>query len=444
MRSKISETEGNCTYRELEFDNNGQKRQVYSLCFIKCFQMEKFSSVGACSLDVPLVDFMQKPANCEVRRVSLSSTENLEKIIQVPVANGRNRSASKSKFHFHVANAMRKNSCQASNSLSLAVGRIGCDLLLSPKYPLGGSPATSSIVAAAPVQTIKYLVAPGQKTTPSTPPPKSGSGGLTVTTAFLLPEKKTLKLPQMNNISGALRDNSLDLRRSIYISPSRCSTVSGISTPGTVSSVTSQSSEDRKSSMFSYGSSLDDDYFDMMSAGSSRKSSGLVVSGDRAVSLAGGGGISADDGEKSNKKSNVLHTSGNKLRRIAQQVTRAIRRKRRESQAIRRETRATRVVAAILGNYIKFNALSGENYVLDVSKRAVFILCWLPYFCGTITRSINSSTNLKFEYHVYLVTSWLGYSHSCFNCVIYTCLNKIFRSTFKRLLCFWTLRKKRC
>ncbi len=44
-----------------------------------------------------------------------------------------------------------------------------------------------------------------------------------------------------------------------------------------------------------------------------------------------------------------LAATGGKLRKLAAQVTHAIRRKRRESAMIRRETRATRVVAAILG-----------------------------------------------------------------------------------------------
>ncbi|VDN88030.1 unnamed protein product [Brugia pahangi] len=46
--------------------------------------------------------------------------------------------------------------------------------------------------------------------------------------------------------------------------------------------------------------------------------------------------------------------SRGRLRKIAVQVTRAIRRKRRESLAIRRETRATGVVAAILSKSLPF------------------------------------------------------------------------------------------
>lgn len=121
-----------------------------------------------------------------------------------------------------------------------------------------------------------------------------------------------------------------------------CRSNSGISSQGTASSVTSQSSDERKSSMYSYGSSLDDDYeFDRgnASASSSRKGSTLER-------------IHEDNGEKLNRKtSSLMQSGGNKLRRIAQQVTKAIRRKRRESQAIRRETRATRVVATILSKY---------------------------------------------------------------------------------------------
>uniref|UniRef100_A0A914X5S8 G-protein coupled receptors family 1 profile domain-containing protein n=1 Tax=Plectus sambesii TaxID=2011161 RepID=A0A914X5S8_9BILA len=110
--------------------------------------------------------------------------------------------------------------------------------------------------------------------------------------------------------------------------------------------------------------------------------------------------------------------SRGKLRRIATQVTRAIRRKRRESLAIRRESRATRVVAAIL---------------------IAFIICWLPYFCISVYRGIclglNCQLNTHLHLHLFLVSSWFGYVHSCFNPVIYMCLNKNFRRTLQRLIC---------
>ncbi|OZC05209.1 7 transmembrane receptor [Onchocerca flexuosa] len=111
--------------------------------------------------------------------------------------------------------------------------------------------------------------------------------------------------------------------------------------------------------------------------------------------------------------------SRGKLRKIAIQVTRAIRRKRRESMAIRRETRATGVVAAIL---------------------IAFLICWIPYFCITVYRGICSGLSIQVDknlhVNLFMLSSWLGYAHSCFNPIIYTCLNKNFRRTIKHIICY--------
>ncbi|KHN73777.1 Alpha-2B adrenergic receptor [Toxocara canis] len=128
--------------------------------------------------------------------------------------------------------------------------------------------------------------------------------------------------------------------------------------------------------------------------------------------------IMSPNGSYSPKKMSTI--SRGKLRKIATQVTRAIRRKRRESIAIRRESRATRVVAAIL---------------------IAFLICWIPYFCVTVYRGICTGLQLAFDkqfhVHLFVVSSWLGYAHSCFNPVIYTCLNKNFRRTMRKMICFW-------
>ncbi|KAL3984739.1 7 transmembrane receptor (rhodopsin family) protein [Acanthocheilonema viteae] len=111
--------------------------------------------------------------------------------------------------------------------------------------------------------------------------------------------------------------------------------------------------------------------------------------------------------------------SRGKLRKIAIQVTRAIRRKRRETLAIRRETRATGVVAAIL---------------------IAFLICWIPYFCITVYRGVCTGLNIQVDKHLhvnlFMLSSWLGYAHSCFNPIIYTCLNKNFRRTIKQMICY--------
>ncbi|VDK51333.1 unnamed protein product [Gongylonema pulchrum] len=86
--------------------------------------------------------------------------------------------------------------------------------------------------------------------------------------------------------------------------------------------------------------------------------------------------------------------------------------------AIKRETRATRVVAAIL---------------------VAFLICWIPYFCITVYRGICTGlsipVNKRLHVSLFMVSSWLGYAHSCFNPIIYTCLNKSFRRTIRRMFC---------
>ncbi|VDM99688.1 unnamed protein product, partial [Thelazia callipaeda] len=48
-----------------------------------------------------------------------------------------------------------------------------------------------------------------------------------------------------------------------------------------------------------------------------------------------------------------------------------------------------------------------------------FLICWIPYFCIAVYRGICIGLNIKFnkDFHVnlFMVTSWLGYAHSCFN-----------------------------
>ncbi|VDK48171.1 unnamed protein product [Anisakis simplex] len=205
------------------------------------------------------------------------------------------------------------------------------------------------------------------------------------------------------------------------------------------SSHTSASDETlRRVSMHSYGSSLTDGTDSTYEIDSRRSSAWstirtavlarhLVASihsnhSDPAVELdkqqCSHVNMAPPNGTYSQKKMSTM--SRGKLRRIARQVTRAIRRKRRESLAIRRESRATRVVAAIL---------------------TAFLMCWIPYFCITVYRGMCTGMNFAFDkhfhMHLYVVTSWLGYAHSCFNPVIYTCLNRNFRRTLRKMVCFW-------
>ncbi|VDN83922.1 unnamed protein product, partial [Brugia pahangi] len=86
----------------------------------------------------------------------------------------------------------------------------------------------------------------------------------------------------------------------------------------------------------------------------------------------------------------------------------------------RRETRATGVVAAIL---------------------IAFLICWIPYFCIAVYRGVCTGLNIQLNeslhVNLFMLSSWLGYAHSCFNPIIYTCLNKNFRRTIKQMICYF-------
>ncbi|CAJ0961855.1 unnamed protein product, partial [Mesorhabditis belari] len=228
----------------------------------------------------------------------------------------------------------------------------------------------------------------------------------------------TSALPQHN--TEYQHSGSLQVPR-LFDCPSPSSAPSN-SSHSSYTSASGSSDTYRRISMNSYGSSLTDatdSTFEIDSRRSSAWSTlrSAVLSNDfkNFPNCARPSVEIAVDGVGYSKKSNGI--SRGKLRRIATQVTRAIRRKRRESMAIRRESRATRVVAAIL---------------------MAFIICWLPYFCISVYRGISMGfrVNIHRELHteLYVATSWLGYAHSCFNPVIYMCLNKNFRVTLRRML----------
>ncbi|CAB3398033.1 unnamed protein product [Caenorhabditis bovis] len=205
----------------------------------------------------------------------------------------------------------------------------------------------------------------------------------------------------------------------LFDCPSLCSVPSN-SSHSSYTSASGSSDTYRRISMNSYGSSLTDGTESMFECDSRRSSAWSTI---RAAVFERGQvrgakasvDITVDRSGSPQKKSSAI--SRGKLRRIATQVTRAIRRIRRESMAIRRESRATRVVAAIL---------------------MAFLICWIPYFCVSVVRGVlmgfQINTDNSIHLQLFVFTSWLGYAHSCFNPVIYMCLNKNFRSTMKRLI----------
>ncbi|XP_023161698.2 dopamine receptor 1 isoform X2 [Drosophila hydei] len=68
----------------------------------------------------------------------------------------------------------------------------------------------------------------------------------------------------------------------------------------------------------------------------------------------------------------------------------------------------------------------------------VFLICWVPFFCVNITAAFCKTC---IGGQTFKILTWLGYSNSAFNPIIYSIFNKEFRDAFKRIL---TMRNPWC
>jgi dopamine receptor D1 len=92
------------------------------------------------------------------------------------------------------------------------------------------------------------------------------------------------------------------------------------------------------------------------------------------------------------------------------------------------------VVAVVVVKWEKMYeilSLSHTNINIIKSSINIFTVCWVPFFCVNIVAAFCKTC---IGGQTFKILSWLGYSNSAFNPIIYSIFNTEFRAAFKRIL----------